>query len=279
MSSTRTINCGKRNLSLTTSRLLLSSSMSWSHVELGAANYGTSLTADTSYPCKKISSKQHKILFDTVDNLILQKGKKGVIYINDLEKRNVSFTIHKLKRYLMEKYPDNEITLIPLVGNFFEIAIPKVDSIHLKNPEDWFFFNLDDEDKKNRLAYFADQAREGLTLITYFKTHFLYRLAQLGVGYQLMNDDYQPYLHMDGEVIMECGNVVEFLIKSLETLATDSDKNNFVTKTSYSTSGSLNINDDFDMQGLNGKCDKFTPPRENENFDYSFRPSTKRCRY
>lgn len=282
MSSTRKIKCGESTLYSTTSQLFSSLSlneMTWSHVELGAANYGPHLTADASNPCKKMGANQHKLLFDTVDNLILQKGQNGLIYINDLEKRNVSFTIYKLKIYLMKKYPNNKIFLMPLVGDFFEIDIPKVDSIHLKNPEDWFFFNLDDEDKKNRLAYFSERAREGLTLVTYFKTHFLYRLEQLGVGYKLINEDYQPYLHIDGNAVRQHGNVVEFLVMSLNSLSMMANKKEFVTKTSYSKSKALNINDDFDMQGFHDKCDKFVPPREDENFEYSFRASTKKLRY
>jgi hypothetical protein len=108
----------------------------WSHIELGAANYGDNVHADSSHVVKgKISPKQFSILFTTTDELILNKGKNGIIYINDLEEKMVTYTINYLKKYIYEKYPDNANTVNPLVGDFFTIEIPRVTSIHLKNPE------------------------------------------------------------------------------------------------------------------------------------------------
>jgi hypothetical protein len=189
----------------------------WSHVELGAANYGENVHADSSHISNgKIGKDQHNILFHTIDELIKNKGKNGIVYINDLEKEMVTYTINKLKKYILQKYPVNEIVLKPLVGDFFEIDIPKVTSIHLKNPEDWFFKSLfgKDESKKKRLEYFADHSKEGLTLVTYYTKYFLHGVNMLGVGYKVLNSNYLPYIHTDGSIITKMGNVMQFSIKS-----------------------------------------------------------------
>jgi hypothetical protein len=190
----------------------------WSHVELGAANYGENVNADKTHIAQGGPSKnQHNILFATVDKLVEKKGKKGVIYINDLDKQLVNYTIKRLNKYLIHQYPKSDIKVKPLVGDFFKIDIPRVTTIHLKNPERWFFNTLN-KGNKHRLKYFAECSKEGLVLTTYYKSHFLRGVNELGVGYKVLNDDCCPYIHADGTKITCQGNVVGFSIKSLDNI-------------------------------------------------------------
>jgi hypothetical protein len=186
----------------------------WSHIELGASNYAENVHGDRTHTAKgNLSDNQYNVLFKTTDELIADKGKSGVIYINDLDEQMVKYTIDCLRNYITKTYPDNEIELRSLVGDFFKIDIPQVTSIHLKNPEIWFFdsfakFNM------NRLHYFADHSSEGLTFVTYFKSDFLKLVNKLGLDYKIINNDYYPYIHADGSTIKSHGNVVQYSITS-----------------------------------------------------------------
>lgn len=191
----------------------------WSHIELGAANYADNVNGDITYTSKKkISKNQFNILFMTTDELIKNKGKRGIIYINDLTEKMVAYTINRLKAYIIQKYPDSDIDLRPLVGDFFKIDIPMVTSIHLKNPEKWFFYALYG-DEKNRLEYFANHSQEGLILVTYFTNLFLNQVDKLNVGYRVLKYDFCPYIHADGTDFSFEGNVLQFSIKSLSHLS------------------------------------------------------------
>ena len=191
----------------------------WSHIELGAGNYGGNVNADETHITDKgLGIEQHKLLFMTADKLIQSKGKNGIIYINDLDEKIVDFTIEKLKNYLLENHPKSKIELRPLVGDFFEIDLPEVTSIHLKNPECWFFDEFF-ETKIDHLEYFASQSKEGLILTTFYKSYLLKLLPNLKVNYKLLNSDFFPYIHADGVVILTIGNVVELSIKSSNQLS------------------------------------------------------------
>lgn len=186
----------------------------WSHIELGSGNYGKNVHADSTHTAiGQISDKQFNLLFITVDELIEKKGNKGMIYINDLEEGIVRYTIKKLQNYIKNSYPDSEITLKPLVGDFFKIEMPIVNTIHLKNPEKWFFKDL--IKNKDRLKYFADHSKEGLILATYFEKEFMQLMTKLefGIRSKVLNNNYYPYIHADGAQLNE-GNVVQYLILS-----------------------------------------------------------------
>lgn len=279
MSSTRSLMASKKEDNFfSTARTLSelksesSESMGWTHIELGAANYGMNLQADSCRVFKKLGKAQHKVLFDTVDALIQQKGLKGVFYLNDLEKKSVSFTMGKLREYLKDKHPNNEILLVPLVGDFFIIDLPNVDTIHLKNPEVMFFTRL--YSNQTRFAYIADRAKEGLRFVTYFKTLFLMVLPELGVGYQIMNVDYQPYLHIDGTQITMHGNVVEFDIRSKRSLLNTAENKEYVTKTFFNKNLSAAY-----LLDMRNEPDRLVPPSQDEDFSYLLRPSTLKKRY
>lgn len=191
----------------------------WTHIELGAANYAENPDGDSTHEAKNGCSKsQYSLLFSTIDRLIQKKGKSGIFYVNDLQEEDVNYTIKQLEQYIRQQYLTHDIEVKPLTGDFFKIDLPKVDSMHLKNPEYWFFTNLDIKENSNRLSLFADCTREGLTLVTYYKRPFLHRLENLGVGYKIRNPNYSPYIHADGTIISSCGNTIEFIIKSMKSL-------------------------------------------------------------
>ena len=194
----------------------------WSHIELGAANYADNLKGDNTYQhATSISADKDNVLYKTLDSLIQSKGKNGVFYINDLDEHSVNYAIRLAEQYVASHYKDSHISIKPLVGDFFKIELPYVDSIDLKNPEYWLFTSLDMAENKNRLTYFADHAKEGLTLITFYKRPFLNRLESLGVGYKIINDEYDPYIHIDGKAILRTGNVIQFNVQSINTLRHD----------------------------------------------------------
>lgn len=197
--------------------------MTWSHIELGAANYGANPGADNSYLPKSWApgKNQYSILFGTLDKLIQEKGKTGFFFLNDLQMYDIEYAIGKLRKHIQQNHPDSNIKLLPLPGDFFKIKLPFTDSIHLKNPEYTFFTELEKNDKQHRLQYFADHSKEGLTLTTYFKRPFLHRLEWLGVGYKIINTHFDPYRHTDGNQIDFHGNVIEFSVKSLATIKSE----------------------------------------------------------
>ncbi len=197
--------------------------MTWSHIELGGAHYTACPETDSNDlpPSQAPRKNRYTILFNTVDKLIESKGKTGVFYLNDLHTENINYALDSLKNHIEIQHPDADIKLIPFTGDFFKIKLPVVDSIHLKNPEYTFFTALDEKANQNRLQYFADHAREGLTLATYFKRPFLHRLERLGVGYKIMNTHFEPYRHTNGQQIDVQGNVIEFSVKSLATIKSE----------------------------------------------------------
>ena len=220
-----------------TNQMLLSLSIpnaQWTHIELGAANYGENVKADLSHiSLGSPGQNQFELLFRTIENLIQKKGKKGAFYVNDLHETDVVYTIAHLDKYMTKYHPDSEIEFKPLIGDFFKIDLPKVDSIHLKNPEFYFFTDLDKEENKNRLIYFADCSKENLTLTTYYTKELLVRIENLGIGYKILNDNYSSYIHADGLVIKNMGSVIEFSIKSTASLK-ENEKTEFLTKQSFS---------------------------------------------
>lgn len=221
-----------RTASLSTFTVFSSRFKPWSHIELGAANYGNNPYADPSYSGSgTLGNNQFDLLFATIDQLIKTKGNQGIFYINDRHDIAVNFTVEHLTTYLTENHPNNKIRLIALPGDFFSIELPMVDSIHLKNPETWFFRALDNEIYQTRMQYFAEHAKEGLTLVTYFKHYFLPRVERLGIGFKVVNDNYCAYVHADGMAITKYGNNVEFNVKSIQTLIQEKCTKEYITHT------------------------------------------------
>ncbi|HEX2580008.1 MAG TPA: hypothetical protein VHK67_06385 [Rhabdochlamydiaceae bacterium] len=151
----------------------------WTHLELGAGNYG----ADGHTQCsqkktvlmriKHVSAlknyidelnekgsgaykpeDQYRILFATLDELVARYGPVGVFHVNDLYEDYASFATNKLKTYAKQKgYASIIINSIP--GDYQHIDAKKslskygrkkYDTVHLKNPEVSLYHDVMDGD-------------------------------------------------------------------------------------------------------------------------------------
>jgi hypothetical protein len=97
----------------------------WLHLELGGANYGQTVGT---------SASQYQILFQTFDSLVEKHGPHGIFYLNDLDLRDINFAIKALKEH-SEKKQLTGWSFVALPGDYTQIEIPFVDSVHLTNPE------------------------------------------------------------------------------------------------------------------------------------------------
>ena len=140
----------------------------WTHLELGAGNYGPDGHTQVSQKMtvlmkiKNVSTAknyideleekgkgeykaedQYQVLFGTLDQLIERQGPVGVFHVNDLYEEYAIFAADKLKKYAEQKgYHSVIIESIP--GDYQKIdpkkhlskyRRKKYDSLHLKNPE------------------------------------------------------------------------------------------------------------------------------------------------
>lgn len=200
----------------------------WTHIELGAANYGLSLDADKTYPIKNLHAHQHELLFYTLNNLIKNRGDEGTFIINDLKELDVVFTGIQLRNYIDKNYPKSKIKIEYLIGDYFNVKLPPATSIHLKNP-DYSFFEAIQKNQKKFLARCADHTPEGLMFVTYYKIPLLQQIKKSKIGYKVIHQNFHPYKHADGKIINHYGNVVAFSIKSAKRLKKDKD-HSFSTK-------------------------------------------------
>jgi hypothetical protein len=154
----------------------------WSHIELGAGNYGLDGHTKTSQymtilmEFKYVSDRykelidslpesnpnpdydpyhQYAVLFDTLDQLVDKYGPKGIFHINDLFQEYCDYAALQLREYAKIKgYKDIIIEVIP--GDYTQInpetTLEKYskhlyDSAHLKNPELSFYnYGIDGSD-------------------------------------------------------------------------------------------------------------------------------------
>jgi len=152
----------------------------WTHLELGAGNYGPDGHTQCSQRktvVKKLKfvseaknyidelepsgkgdykpEEQYRVLFWTLDQLVSRQGPKGVFHVNDLYEEYALFATEKLKNYAHEKGYDSVI-IEAVPGDYEKINLrkylskygrKKYDSLHLKNPEVSFFYEGMDGDK------------------------------------------------------------------------------------------------------------------------------------
>jgi hypothetical protein len=151
----------------------------WTHLELGAGNYGLdgySQLSQKKTVFKKLKTvstaknyldelpekgngdykpeNQYGILFETLDEMVARHGPVGIFHVNDLYEEYATFATDKLKKYAQDKgYTSVIVESIP--GDYqkinprkylFKYGRKKYDSLHLKNPENSFFHDtLDGE--------------------------------------------------------------------------------------------------------------------------------------
>lgn len=140
----------------------------WSHLELGAANYGQAKSSQKPHD----PNVQYRVLFWTVEELVDRYGpEEGIFYVNDLHERACEYCVEKLQDYIeMQGY---QISVVSLPGDYQTLKWdkPLLDSIHLKNPESRFFKNR--TETRAFLSRLASYSKEGLHLfILYSNAYF-----------------------------------------------------------------------------------------------------------
>ncbi|MBA3814174.1 MAG: hypothetical protein H0X26_06760 [Alphaproteobacteria bacterium] len=161
----------------------------WTHLELGAGNYGEeghtkksqrkTVLKDFVYvsrtpnyidqlpekdPKSYDPKHQYAVLFWTLDTLVEQKGPKGIFHVNDLYEDYTQYAANHLSQYAQEKgYTD--VTIEAITCDYMHLLPLKTlkkygrthyDSVHLKNPELPFYnYGMDGD---NQL--FNDESRK-----------------------------------------------------------------------------------------------------------------------
>lgn len=161
----------------------------WTHLELGAGNYGQDGHTQESQrktvlmKLLQISEKenyvdkleefgtgdydpfeQYGVLFWTLDQLVQRYGNEGVFHVNDLYEDYAVYAAGKLREYAQEKgYFEVKIDAVP--GDYADIdpdkrlmeyGKKKYDSVHLKNPEVSFYYEAMDGDN----FYTSEESRQ-----------------------------------------------------------------------------------------------------------------------
>lgn len=192
----------------------------WTHLELGAGNYGadghTKFSQEKTVLLKvKVISdaknyideleeigngdykpeEQYGVLFWTLDELVNRYGATGIFHVNDLYEDYATFAAEKLQDYALAKgYDSVIIEAIPgdyeslnAENNLMQYGKKSYDSVHLKNPEVSFF-----HDRIDGHNYIASDASRMQTRT------LLHRLANLSE-----NGLYLFILYKDGFVPSE----------------------------------------------------------------------------
>lgn len=144
----------------------------WTHLELGAGNYGQEGHTQTSqkktvlkelaYVSKRPTyvdqlpvtdktpyqpTQQFAVLFWTLDQLVAKKGPQGIFYINDLYKDYAQEAAAHLASYAKAKNYNNIIIEVA-AGDYLKLNAAEIlhpygkqtfDTVHLKNPEVSFY--------------------------------------------------------------------------------------------------------------------------------------------
>lgn len=141
----------------------------WSHLELGAANYAETMPRSTDPEFRgPLADSQLDVLFRTVEDIVSTRGRRGTIYINDLSLNQTRFAAAKLNRYL-ENRGYLQIQVVEWPGDFKQILLPKVQTVHLKNPEKNLFVNGIGE----TLQRIANRSEAGLEITTHYEDQLI----------------------------------------------------------------------------------------------------------
>lgn len=155
----------------------------WSHIELGAGNYGSDGYSKTSQkeviknfivtekpnyvdrlPDKGYGNydpyEQYAVLFWTLDELVRRYGAKGRFCVNDINPSYADEAARQLKLYA-EKKGYGEIRIESLPGDYLNVN-NLYDTAHLKNPEVTFYNEKMDGDDFHSTPASRGKARKGL---------------------------------------------------------------------------------------------------------------------
>jgi len=185
----------------------------WTHLELGAGNYGQSGRARGNTAGKNgveacyvlgeeqffyndqerchDPEKQYYVLFWTLDQMVDRYGQKGVFHVNDLYQDYALYTCYRLKEYA-EKQGYDEVIIEAVVSDFSSVDLSKTlakyelelyDHVHFKNPEPSLYFSssrkrgqpTEEERAETRalLQSMANLSEEGLYFFTLYNDRFI----------------------------------------------------------------------------------------------------------
>ena len=160
------------------------------HIELGAANY------DSYSSHKEDSPKRFEVLKKTLEDLVTQYGKKGTIYLNDIIPEGLELAMNFAKSWAQAQgYA--EIKFIPLLGDYMQMELPKVKSLHLTNPT-WLqlpnqTYPQDRKKLTRVLEKVASSSESGLVITTYFLNEMRYLNQNLSSSYQFIQTQKKGY--------------------------------------------------------------------------------------
>lgn len=142
----------------------------WTHLELGAGNYGEDGHTQTSQQktvlmaLSFVSEKenyidflektgaeydpqdQYAVLFWTLDKLVERYGDEGTFYVNDLYPDYAEYAAMQLAVYAQQQ-GYHQINVETLSGDYQTLEGRTFDSVHLKNPEISLFYEGIDGDE------------------------------------------------------------------------------------------------------------------------------------
>lgn len=128
----------------------------YSHLELGAANYGPEDGDRLGQYYANTSPQQHDLLYLVAETVLERAGGSPTVifYLNDISETGLNVAAEKLKAHLIQKMekgelPNTEIKIVKIAADMFKIDVwPKVDSANLLHPFDQFTGRLLHPEKK-----------------------------------------------------------------------------------------------------------------------------------
>lgn len=205
---------------------------SWTHLELGAGNYGEeghtkisqyrTVVMALAYVSEKENyidhleetgsdydpKEQYAILFWTLDELISRYGVEGTFYVNDLYSEYAAYAAHQLREYAKQKGYD-QITIETLPGDYQMLGGRTFDSVHLKNPEISLFYEGMDgttfltsseklRETRELLSHLASLSNEGVYL--FIIGSFIPEEEKESANFYLRTDEWEsvPYVYPEG---------------------------------------------------------------------------------
>ncbi len=187
--------------------LPLSSMSDILHLELGAANYSASYSN---------SSKIFSVLEKTLQNMTEKYGNKGTIFINDIDSEGLKLAVVFAESWVAER--GYSIKIVPIPGDYTQIDLPHVKTLHLTNPT-WNQLPNQKypEERKataESLEKIAALSETGLIITTYFQKEMEYLDKVISPASTLKNTRKNGYhYYFPGRVAFGLGTKV-FILKS-----------------------------------------------------------------
>lgn len=207
--------------------------LGWTHLELGAGNYGEDGHTQTSQQktvlmslsyvsekenyidhLEKIGTgsynpeEQYAVLFWTLDELVSRYGGEGMFYVNDLYPEYAEYAAEKLEEYAQLKGYD-QVTIDVLPGDYQSLGGRTFDSVHLKNPEISLFYEGMDgttfltspeklQETRELLAHLATLSKGGLYL--FIIDSFIPEEVKASANFYFPTDRWEsvPYVYPEG---------------------------------------------------------------------------------